>query len=565
MTRNEFKLGRVQSPLDENESGTVTVPSLSERFGSTSISLPSLSMINNSYSFPFSVFILGTSYFFWRYIQHKRSAPHKLLMPTSKQTSWIWGNELKIFQREASEIYVEWAASLGLVYRIKAALFQSDIIIVGDNSAAQHIFQNSYTYVKAPAFLRLVERLAGKCLAWAEGEDHKYQRRLLAPAFTSGAVEAMTDDIFSCVEKMSQNLRTLTGPDANVVDMAPVISTCALDIIGRVGFGHDFESTEVKAIRSAWHQHVVMSRTFAGFMAPILISVFPWITKLPLPVFRDSAVRPITYKLAGRLLSENSGNTNVLHGNDILSILVNSRSDSKGDLEAQLTTTELLDNIAFFMMAGHETTAVAVDSLLLELAQNPTIQRKLRHEIRTVASLDYHNIVTLEYLDAVTKEGLRLHPVTAATERIALQDDVIPLKQAILNENGKTVSSLVIKAGQVFRIPWTVLNVNEQVWGSNASQFIPERWIQPGGVPSADKLPHGPWGGVSSFCDGPRTCIGYRLAVLEIKIILAVLMLSFEFECTEAKIVQYLAPTLQPFADGKPVSMPLKVSLVPDL
>jgi hypothetical protein len=54
-------------------------------------------------------------------------------------------------------------------------------------------------------------------------------------------------------------------------------------------------------------------------------------------------------------------------------------------------------------------------------------------------------------------------------------------------------------------------------------------------------------------------------AVLELKIIIAVLVRSFEFECTEAKIVQRLSPTLQPFADGKAASMPLKVSLVPEL
>lgn len=54
-------------------------------------------------------------------------------------------------------------------------------------------------------------------------------------------------------------------------------------------------------------------------------------------------------------------------------------------------------------------------------------------------------------------------------------------------------------------------------------------------------------------------------AVMELKIIIAVLVRSFEFECTEAKIVQRLSPSLQPFADGKAGSMPLKVYLIPEL
>ncbi|KAF9068349.1 cytochrome P450 [Rhodocollybia butyracea] len=506
-------------------------------------------MIDNNYSLLFSILILTS--LFWRYVQTKRSTAQQLAMPYPNQTSWIWGHELEIFQHEASEMYIKWAASIGLVYRIKAALFQPDIIIVGDNSAAQHILQNSNRYVKAPAFLRLITRHIGKGLVCVEGEDHKYQRRLLAPAFTSSAVEAMADDIFSCVDKMTQNLRSTliaTGEtNDDIVDVVPIMSACTLDIIGRVGFGHDFEggkSTEGRAISSAWRHDMVMTRTFTGFVAPIVINVFPWIIKFPIAAFRDGVVRRIIHKLAGKLISDNSKNMNVLHVHD-----------KRDKSEARLTTVELLDN----------TTAVTVDFILLQLARNPSIQRKLQQEIRSVASLDYSTIVGLEYLNAVAKEGLRLHPVGAPTERIALRDDVIPLNQAIRTGSGEMVSSFTIKAGQVFRIPWTVLNTNQQVWGNNADEFIPERWIEPGGILPPNKLPHGPWAGVSSFSDGPRSCIGFRLAVLELKIIIAALVRSFEFEPTEAKIIQQLSLSLQPFADGKVSSMPLKVTLAPEL
>ncbi|KAF9068335.1 cytochrome P450 [Rhodocollybia butyracea] len=519
-----------------------------------------------SYSLPLSVLILGSSYLFWRYVKLKGNAVQKLPMVSSQQTSWIWGHELEIFQHEASEMYVKWAESFGLVYRVKAALFQSDIVIVGDNSAVQHILQNSDSYGKAPAFLRIIARLVGKGLVWAEGEVHRYQRRQLAPAFTSSSVEAMADDIFFCVDNMTQSLRsTLRGPNT-VVDLVPVMSACTLDIIGRVGFGHDFEggkSKEAKAISAAWHQDVIMLRTFAGFLAPILTTVFPWITRLPIPAFRDGVTRQIVHKLAGKLLIDDSKN---MGGNDILSILLNVNQTSEE--ESQLTTTELLDNITTFFVAGHETTAVTTDFILLHLARNPSIQDKLRHEVRTVGSLDYNSIVELEYLNAVVKEGLRLHPVGPPTDRIAVHDDVIPLSQPIHTGNGEIISSLTIKAGQVFRIPWTLLNVNKQVWGNNGDEFVPERWTKPtkpGGIPSPDKVPHGPWAGVSSFSDGPRSCIGFRLGVLELKIIVAALVRSFEFKCTEAKITQHVSPTLQPFADGKAASMPLKVSLAPEM
>ncbi|KAF9066295.1 cytochrome P450 [Rhodocollybia butyracea] len=530
-------------------------------------------MIVNSYFLTLSVLILGASYLFRRLQRKQRRMGQELPMPDLKQASWIWGHQFKIFQHDACEMYIEWAASLGPMYRIKAALFQPEIIIVGDNSAAHHILQNCYNYVKSPSFLGLLISHLGNSIVTVEGEEHKYQRRLLAPAFTSGAVEAMADDIFSCVDKMIQDLRSaLMDTDTGgtngsiVVDVVPLMSACTLDIIGRVGFGHDFEggkSTEAKAVISAWHQDVVKLQTFAGFMAPIFIHVFPWITRLPIPAFQDGVIKRIIHRLAGNLVSAYPNNTNV--GNDILSLLLKGDQNTEDKLEPRFTTTELLDNITTLLMAGHETVAITVDFILLHLAQNPTIQRKLQQEIRTMPSLDYNSIVGLEYLDAVVKEGLRLHPAAGVTERVTLQDDVIPLKHAIHTESGEVVSSLAVKAGQVFQLPWVLFNVNKHVWGNNASEFIPERWIKPGGVPPLDELPRGPWGGVSSFSDGPRSCIGYRLGVLEPKIIIAVLVRSFEFERTEAKIFQRLSPSLQPFADGKASSMPLKVSLIPEL
>lgn len=56
------------------------------------------------------------------------------------------------------------------------------------------------------------------------------------------------------------------------------------------------------------------------------------------------------------------------------------------------------------------------------------------------------------------------------------------------------------------------MNTNQDVWGKNANEFAPERWVVPGGVPPPSELPHG-WSGLVTFCDGPRNCIGYKLGM----------------------------------------------------
>lgn len=212
-------------------------------------------------------------------------------------------------------------------------------------------------------------------------------------------------------------------------------------------------------------------------------------------------------------------------------------------------------------MVGHETTAGSLSFTLLELARRPDIQQRLREEIRQVGrDLSYDDIQRLQFLDAVVKEGLRLHPASPQTERVALRDDVVPLSKPIVTPSGETLSSVRVRAGQVFHIPFTTMHVNPAVWGPSAAAFDPARWLTPGGVPSPAELPHG-WSGLVTFCDGPRNCIGYRLAVFEFKVILATLVRSLEFHETTAVVHGKISPTLQPVVDGKGGLLPLHVTL----
>ncbi|KAJ4480254.1 cytochrome P450 [Lentinula aciculospora] len=520
--------------------------------------------LSNTHQVLLAFFVVCLLHIVWKELQRRRWDIQKLPVAPALH-SWIWGHELEIYQHEACEMYTKWAASVGPIYRMKAAFLQPDIVVVHDILVVQHIFQNAYCYVKSPAFRPLVQKLLGKGIVYAEGEDHKHQRRLLAPAFTSNAVKAMSDDIFACVDRMRSRLRsTLTSSNRKdtIINICPLVSACTLDIIGRVAFGHDFgggESKEAKEITSAWHEDVLASNRFSGFLAVRLINLFPWITKLPiLPA--KSVSKCIVDSLAGKLLQDNHLTSNT-HGIDILSTLVED-NQKKGKSEVRLSDIELLDNITTLMMVGHETSASSLIFTLLELARSPVIQEKLREEIQSAGYLDYDSVSKLEYLDAVVKEGLRLYPAEPVTERVALQDDVIPLG-IFLENNEEKPTTLTIKAGQVLRIPFTSLNISTQIWGHDAAQFVPKRWIESGGIPPIDKLPRGPWAGISTFCDGPRSCIGYRLAVLELKVMIAVLVRSFVFEETGVKIGQYARPTtLQSFADGEAASMPLKISLV---
>ncbi|KAM5537674.1 hypothetical protein V8D89_008752 [Ganoderma adspersum] len=478
---------------------------------------------------------------------------------------WLWGHELRTFHGEATEMYTKWAARAGPLFRVKGALFHPDIIVAADHDAVQHIFQNVDDYVKSPAFRPPVANVLGKGLVWAEGEDHKAQRRIIAPAFSSEAIKGMADDISECSEKLESRLTNhiLSAGGAATVNMLEYTSTCTLDIIGRVAFGHDFkagQSTEAKEIHASWEGHVNTGLGFSGFVAMLVMRALPFITlvltKLPVESIRAGGrIREITTKLSMRLLESGIVNEK---GRDIMSILVKAEN---AEGSKSLSPQQIVDNVNTFIMVGHETTAGSLAFTLLELAKNPDVQQRLRDEIRTVGrDLNYDDIQRLQYLDAVVKEGLRLHPASPQTERVALRDDVIPLSKPITTASGETLTSIRVRAGQVFHIPFTTMHVNTDVWGPKAASFDPARWLVAGGVPPPSELPHG-WSGLITFCDGPRNCIGYRLAIFEFKVILATLVRSLEFHETTAVVQKKISPTLQPVVDGRGGLLPLHVTL----
>ncbi|KAF7319134.1 hypothetical protein HMN09_00249800 [Mycena chlorophos] len=493
--------------------------------------------------------------------------------PSLSIASWIWGHELLMFQHSATEMLTIWARSFGGLYKISGALFHPDIIIATDHAAVHHIFAYSDIYVKSPAFRPPIENIIGRGLVWAEGEDWQRQRKLLAPAFTTESVKEMTATIYESAERLESRLTNLlldTKGESNVNILSYISASPAfrLDIIGAVGLSHSFSaqaahpSSDAVQIHETWTQLVNNGLQWLAFLAPLLIRAFPSLTKAPLPITQSQgAVKTIVKRIAHRIIEREHAALDAQNGEmkqkkkDIISILLRNRHLATP--VDRLTDDQIVDNIVTFTMVGHETIAGSAAFTLWELARNPQHQERLRAEVLAhPRDLSYEDLQKLEFLDAVVKEGLRVHPASPQTERLALADHVIPLSTPIPGVG----SAFHVRKGQVFVIPFSTMNTNPQVWGPTGPIFDPTRWLSDRS-PNAPALPHG-WSGITTFCDGPRNCVGWRLAVLELKIILATLVRSFVLFDTGARVDAKISQTLQPVVDGRGGHLPVRVKLL---
>ncbi|KAF7307165.1 hypothetical protein MIND_00510100 [Mycena indigotica] len=497
---------------------------------------------------------------------------HRLPGPSSSIASWIWGHELLVFRHAATQMYTIWARSFGGLFKISGALFHPDIIIATDHAAVHHVFTNSDIYVKSPAFRPPIDNLIGKGLVWSEGEDWRRQRKVLAPAFSTESVKEMTYAIYESAERLETRLNNLLldFKGESSVNIIHYISACTLDIIGAVGLSHSFVAqsahpgSDAALISASWTEHVNNGLQWLGFLAPLVVRAVPIVTKAPLPLMQSQGViKTIVTRIGRQILdreqatlnavARNQENTTVESGKkDIINMLLRNRQSANPS--ERLTDSQILDNISTFTMVGHETTAGSIAFTLWELARNPEYQDRLRAEILAhPRDMSYDEIQKLEYLDAVVKEGLRMHPASPQTERLALEDDIIPLSTPIPGIG----DTFRVQKGQVIHVPFTTMNTNPAVWGSTGPIFDPSRWLETRDT-SAPPLPHG-WSGLLTFCDGPRNCVGWRLAVLEFKIIVATLIRSFVLLDTGAHVEEKISPTLQPVVDGRGGHLPLKL------
>jgi len=190
-------------------------------------------------------------------------------------------------------------------------------------------------------------------------------------------------------------------------------------------------------------------------------------------------------------------------------------------LESGLFTEEkLVDNMMTFLAAGHETTSSSLTWAAYLLSKHQGVQSRLRQEVHEHIS-NLNNEVNdtiidgMPYLHAVCQEILRLYSPVPVT-----------LREAVINT---TILGHYIPKGSVIMLcPWAV-NRSEELWGPDANEFNPDRWMKSGMANS---------GGATSnyafltFLHGPRSCIGQKFATAELACLLAAFVGKFEFAMT---------------------------------
>ncbi|TFK50720.1 cytochrome P450 [Heliocybe sulcata] len=506
-------------------------------------------------------------------------------IPGPKSESFLSGNLLELFGSGAAEADFRWKDAFGSVVRYNGIIGEEHLMI-SDPKALQYIFHtHAYHFLKETGGRRAISHiLNGHSLNSLDGDAHRRHRKVMHPAF--GGPEARA--LFPIFRKMSQALvvrwNDMASQDSEsasvVLNIPRWLSRATLDAIGEAAFDYQFGAldnaqTELgkayENIQVAFFGMQTPSRIFWDNFTDWLPS---WVVEMLLATIPNRRYKKMRYtadvttQVAKQLVAEKreaivlgSG------GKDVLSLLV--KANTSTDPKAQLSDQELYDEMRITLLAGHETTSNSLTWTLWELAKHPEVQTRLRNEIREAelkarGELSLSDIEHMPYLQAVLKEGLRLHPAIPRITRLVKDDQVVPLSKPIRTTSGALRSEIAIPAGTKIILSVAAYNRDKEMWGSDADTFNPDRWLS-GHEKSKDFASVGVVGNIMTFSSGTRSCIGWRFAMAEMQCFLVDLVKNFEYSVATEKAVRREGnPLMFPIVDGEDqdgVKLPLRVAI----
>lgn len=358
------------------------------------------------------------------------------------------------------------------------------------------LFDNPKNYLRGWQY-RLLGNLFGDNLVASEGSSWLRQRRLAQPAFhrqrLAGYVHVMVDAINQLLARWAT-----AAASEHEIDVAPEMSRLALAIASRTLFDQDV-SQEADRVGKAFgtvSQYLEMRFNNAFTTLP------SW---APTPTNRrfKQAVRTL-FELMLALIQERRREGRD-HG-DLLSMLMMAYDEETGE---SMTDEQLRSQALTFLIAGHETTAIALTWTWYLLATHAAIRQQARREVDAVLggrSPTIADVASLPAARRVIEESMRLYPPVWTLPRHVEADDEI---------GGFSIP----RGSMIVLVPY-MTHRHPDVWHQpdvfDPSRFIPEQ--------AAVR----PKGAYFPFLGGPHQCIGNEFAMIEMQLIVAMVLRKFD-------------------------------------
>ncbi|KAG5832253.1 cytochrome P450 3A40-like [Anguilla anguilla] len=449
------------------------------------------------------------------------------------------GNLLS-YKRGAHIFDVECLRKYGRVWRIIEG--RQLIIMVTDPAVIKTVMVKEFYTLFTNRRNFVFNGAMSDAVSIVEDEKWKRIRSALSPSFTSGRLKEIFPIVLHYAESLTNNLkkRDLEEP----VQIKDMFGPYSMDVMASTSFSVDIDSINNPSDRFVTHMKKFLQFNFRNpilwvailfpFMAPVLEKLgFSLFSKETIDYFY-STIR----KVKDQHHKDDSNRVDFLRLMIQSEISVEQANTNAGDHFVKgLTDHEILSQSFVYVLAGYETTSTTLTFLLYLLATNPECLKKLQEEIDEVfpnkTPFTYEALMQMEYLEMVINESQRLWPTAPRIERVCKET--------------AEVNGVTIPKGALVTVSTFALHRDPKIWESPET-FKPERFSKEN-KDSIDPYTYMPFG------VGPRNCIGFRFALLVMKIVVVKLLQNFDVEtCKETELPLELSALYRP---KKPITLKL--------
>jgi cytochrome P450 len=363
---------------------------------------------------------------------------------------------------------------------------------------AEHVLAASQDNYVKPFTYRPLRMMLGDGLLTAEEGMWRRHRRIIQPVFSSRNVASFAADMDAAAQRA---LRRWNG--SPVIDLASEMSALTLDVVGRALFGTDLIAQAPSLGRS-----LAAGQWLALLAALLPVPRGPGSTRGVQAAARRFGAGTVQQQVEQLITRrrEQAGDPR-----DLFALLAAARdADGRG-----LSEREIRDEVSTFLVAGYETTAMALTWSLALLSAYPQARQRLEDEVDTVLGDDPVSPDKLPWTSAVVSEAMRLYPPAWTLERTAIADD--------------DVCGTPVPAGSMVAVLPYLIHRNPAVW-PNPAGFDPARFLPQ--APERHRYAWIPFGG------GKRGCIGAGFARQEAILLLARLCRHYRLDLADPGMPQ---------------------------
>jgi cytochrome P450 len=366
------------------------------------------------------------------------------------------------------------------------------VFLVTDPAGAKHVLQdNAENYGRKTRAVQALRETLGNGLLTTTGPAWWRNRRLAQPSFHKQRLAGFADIMASSAADFVERLARAGAGGSAPFDLVPECARLTLRILGRCLFERDL-TDEADAVGGALQ--VVLHHTIGKLSA---LLPMPGAVPTPKNLRFRAALRALDRVVLSLIAERRRAGAD---RGDLLSMLLAARDEETGE---GLDDRQLRDEVMTLLLAGHETTAMALSWTFYLLSLHPAARRTLEQEVDATlaggAAARAEDLPRLRYTRMVLDETLRLYPPAWVVTRSADGDDVI--------------GGFAVPAGSRVLVSPYVTQHDPALW-DDPEGFDPERFA-PGAQDGRPRYAYFPFGG------GPHLCIGAGFAIMEATLVLA--------------------------------------------